>query len=99
MSECKWSRRAVLAGLAASPAALAFPRSSIAEAQQSGLSQSGLVGDIQGPTMITDPAKWPKKFAEAPMLADLVKAGQLPPVEQRMPAQPTVWQPPKQTRQ
>ena len=40
------------------------------------LSQSGLVGEIQGPTMITDPAKWPKKFTEAPMLAELVKAGQ-----------------------
>ena len=70
----------MLAGLAASPVAMEFLRSAIAEAQQSGLSQSGLVGEIQGPTMITDPAKWPKKFAEAPMLAELVKAGKLPPV-------------------
>ena len=60
---------------------------------QTSLSQSGLVGEIQGPTMITDPAKWPKKFAEAPMLAELVKAGKLPPVEQRIPAEPMVWQP------
>jgi len=94
MSDSKWSRRAVLAGLAASPAAMALLRSAIAEAQtQASLSQSGLVGDIQGPTMITDPAKWPKTFAEAPMLAELVKAGKLPPVEQRVPAEPLVWQP------
>ena len=73
MSKAKLSRRGLLAALAASPAAVEFLRSAIAEAQTS-LSQSGLVGEIQGPTIITDPAKWPKKFAEAPMLAELVKA-------------------------
>ena len=30
------------------------------------------------------------KFKEAPMLADLVKAGKLPPVDQRLPANPAV---------
>ena len=30
------------------------------------------------------------KFKEAPMLADMVKAGKLPPVEQRLPAEPLV---------
>ena len=92
MSKAKLSRRAVLAGLAASPAAMEFLRSAVAEAQTS-LSQSGLVGELQGPTIITDPAKWPKKFDEAPMLAELVKAGKLPPVEQRVPAEPLVCQP------
>ncbi len=33
------------------------------------------------------------KFAEAPMLAELVKAGTLPPVDQRLPPQPVVVQP------
>ena len=33
------------------------------------------------------------KFNEAPMLADLVKAGKLPPVEQRLPPQPQVIKP------
>ena len=61
MSEPEWSRRAVLASLAASSIAMEFLRSAVAEAQTS-LSQSGLVGEIQGPTMITDPAKWPKKL-------------------------------------
>ena len=92
MSKSELSRRGVLAALAASPVAMEFLRGAVAEAQTS-LSQSGLVGDIQGPTMITDPAKWPKKFAEAPMLAELVKAGKLPPVDQRIPAEPMVWQP------
>src|SRR5271165_550636 len=92
MSKAELSRRAMLASLAASPAAMEFLRGAVAEAQTS-LSQSGLVGEIQGPTMITDPAKWPKKFAEAPMLAEQVKAGKLPPVEQRVPSEPMVWQP------
>jgi peptide/nickel transport system substrate-binding protein len=45
------------------------------------------------PQIITDPAKTPKQFKEAPMLADLVKAGKLPPVEQRLPSEPLVIQP------
>jgi len=45
------------------------------------------------PLVITDPAKTPKQFKEAPMLADLVKAGQLPPVDQRLPNEPLVLQP------
>ncbi|MGA9063025.1 MAG: hypothetical protein WB341_15360 [Terracidiphilus sp.] len=32
------------------------------------------------------------KYREAPMLAARVAAGKLPPVEQRLPAQPFVWQ-------
>ena len=50
------------------------------------LSQSGLVGKLENPTIITDPAQWPKKFGEAPALAELVKAGKLPSVEQAHPA-------------
>lgn len=36
----------------------------------------------------------PSKFNEAPMLAEAVKAGKLPPVEQRIPANPMVIAPP-----
>ena len=57
------------------------------------LSQSGLVGQLENPTILTDPAQWPKKFQEAPELADLVKAGKLPPVEQRIPQEPMVLKP------
>src|SRR6266536_1456168 len=45
------------------------------------------------PQVITDPAKMPKQFKESPLLADQVKAGKLPPVEQRLPAEPLVLQP------
>jgi peptide/nickel transport system substrate-binding protein len=52
-----------------------------------------LIGKLEGPEIVTDPAKWPKKFAEAPMLAELVKAGKLPPVDQRIPEEPLVLKP------
>ena len=45
-----------------------------------------LVGKLEGPEIIRDVTKYPKSFKEAPMLADLVKASKLPPVEQRLPA-------------
>ena len=43
------------------------------------------IGKLEGPEIIRDVAKFPKAFKEAPMLAELVKAGKLPPVEQRLP--------------
>jgi peptide/nickel transport system substrate-binding protein len=67
--------------------------SGTALAQQPDLSQSGLVGKLENPTIITDPAQWPKKFGEAPALAELVKAGKLPAVEQRVPQEPMVIKP------
>ena len=67
--------------------------SGAAIAQQPDLSQSGLVGKLENPTIVTDPAQWPKKFGEAPALAELVKAGKLPPVEQRLPQEPMVIKP------
>ncbi|MEA2874613.1 MAG: peptide/nickel transport system substrate-binding protein [Hyphomicrobiales bacterium] len=67
--------------------------SGAAAAQQPDLSQSGLVGKLENPTLVTDPAQWPKKFGEAPALTELVKAGKLPPVEQRLPQEPMVLKP------
>lgn len=55
--------------------------------------QSELVGPLEGPTIITDPAQWPKTFKEAPALAEQVKAGTLPPVERRIPQEPMVLKP------
>ncbi len=46
---------------------------------------SELIGKLEGPEIIRDAAKFPTKFGEAPALADLVKAGKLPPVEERLP--------------
>lgn len=42
------------------------------------------------PAATEAPAVAPSKFNEAPMLAELVKAGKLPPVEERLPATPGV---------
>src|ERR1700746_2961840 len=84
------SRRGLLAAIAASPVAMAWFSEQVRAAA---LAASGLVGEVQGPTMVVDPEKWPKTFQEAPMLAERVKAGKLPPVAQRIPAEPMVWQP------
>jgi peptide/nickel transport system substrate-binding protein len=58
-----------------------------AVAGQAGAPKLGaqFIGKLEGPEIIRDVAKFPKKFAEAPMLAELVKAGKLPPVEKRLP--------------
>jgi len=62
-------------------------------AQPGGIEQSGLVGTLEGPALVTDPARMPKQFKEAPMLAEQVRAGALPPVEQRLPRDMMVVQP------
>jgi peptide/nickel transport system substrate-binding protein len=43
------------------------------------------IGKLEGPEILRDATKFPKAFKEAPMLAELVKAGKLPPVEKRLP--------------
>ena len=52
-----------------------------------------LVGKLEGYEIITDPAAMPKKFNEAPILAELVKAGKLPSVDKRLPDEPLVVKP------
>ena len=56
------------------------------------LGESGLVGKLEGARSQRD-APRPAKLGEAPMLAELVKAGKLPPVEQRVPEEPLVIKP------
>jgi peptide/nickel transport system substrate-binding protein len=67
-----------------------------AAAQSSDLAKSELVGQIEGPQLVLDPAQVPAAFHEAPMLAELVKAGKLPPVKDRLPAEPLVVKPLKE---
>ena len=75
-------------------AALGFLTATTAvHAQSAAFEQSGLVGKLEGPALILDPAKWPKAVGEAPQLAALVKEGKLPPVAQRVPLEPMVLQP------
>ncbi|MEO8753500.1 MAG: ABC transporter substrate-binding protein [Casimicrobiaceae bacterium] len=55
--------------------------------------KAGLIGKLETAAIVTDPKLIPKKFQEAPMLNVLVKAGKLPPVEQRLPSEPLVIKP------
>lgn len=65
-----------------------------AAAQAGGaLNASGLVGKPEGPELILDAAKTPAQFKEAPALAKLVAEGKLPPVKDRVPAEPLVLKP------
>src|SRR5919201_1284975 len=66
-------KRAPPAPTTAAPAAPAAPAAAPAApaAAKPGLN---LIGKLEGPTVITDPAQFPKSFKEAQMLAELVKA-------------------------
>ena len=55
--------------------------------------KSGLIGKLEGPEVVTDPANSPNVFKEAPQLAELVKAGKLPPVAERIGQDPLVIKP------
>lgn len=86
------SRRTFL-GFSAAMAAVAAPAAeALAQAVQATgqVVESGLVGKQEG---ATQSSVVPSKFKEAPQLAELVKQGKLPPVEQRIPAEPMVVKP------
>ncbi len=81
--------------MAASAAGILAATASAPLAQQSSnaIAQSGLVGKLEGAAVVTDPAAIPKAFQEAPQLAELVKAGKLPAVKDRLPSEPLVLKP------
>jgi peptide/nickel transport system substrate-binding protein len=51
------------------------------------------LGKIEGAEVITDPARFPKSYTEAPELAALVQEGKLPPVAERIGQDPLVLKP------
>src|SRR6266571_4410099 len=59
-------------------------------------SKSSLIGKLEGPEVVIDPAKLPRQLKEAPQLAALVKAGKLPPVAERIGQDPLVIKPLKE---
>jgi len=85
---------ALVAGSAALAGALP---AATASAQATGAPEAKigaqLIGKLEGPELVLDATKWPKKLAEAPMLAEMVKGGKLPPVEKRVPEEPMVVKP------
>ena len=86
------TRRTFLGATAGFAAAAAPTLDALAQAvtAKSTFDQSGLVGKLEGPSQSTT---IPTSFKEAPQLAELVKAGKLPPVAQRLPAEPLVLKP------
>lgn len=91
----KHSRRTILrAGATGVAATVALNSTSIirsAVAQDT--SVSTLVGQLEGPTFISDPELMPQSFNEAPQLSERVAQGELPPVEERIGLDPLVVQP------
>lgn len=49
------------------------------------VSGANLIGHIEGPVVVTDPALYPPTFKETPELAEMVKQGKLPPIAERLP--------------
>ena len=54
---------------------------------------AALIGTLEGPEVITDAGMMPTSFSEAPQFAELVSAGKLPPVEERIGSDPLVIKP------
>lgn len=54
-------------------------------AEPAGALGAGLVGELEGPEILSDPGQFPSSFSEAPMLSERVSAGDLPAVEDRLP--------------
>src|SRR5207244_52678 len=54
---------------------------------------AGLIRKLECSKVVLDPARYPKAFKEAPQLAELVKAGKLPPVAERIGQDPLVIRP------
>ncbi|MER8887132.1 ABC transporter substrate-binding protein [Mesorhizobium sp. M0816] len=92
--QVKMSRRRFLVGTAQLGAGAAFLSLDIAQAlgQNEGIGRS-LIGELEGPEVITDEAAWPTSFSEAPDLAARVSAGDLPPVIERIGKHPLVIKP------
>lgn len=68
-------------------------RQAVAQTPAASGAGNPLVGKLEGPEVVTDPAQFPQKFSESPQLAGLVKAGKLPPVAERLGQDPLVIKP------
>jgi peptide/nickel transport system substrate-binding protein len=79
--------------LAVALCALTVSGWTVGHAVAAGPAGSELVGKLEGPEVVSDATKVPKSFKEAPQLAELVKAGKLPPVQERVSQDPLVMKP------
>ena len=67
------------AAVATGAAGIVLPRSATEAAPAEKLGGQ-YIGKLEGPEILRDVSAFPKQFKEAPMLAELVKAGKLPPL-------------------
>ena len=78
-------RLGVMAASMTGTSGLVLPQASAQDAKPG----AHLIGKLEGPEVVTDPAQFPKSFKEAPQLAELVKGGKLPPVQERIGTMPS----------
>jgi peptide/nickel transport system substrate-binding protein len=83
-------RLGLLTAAATAAGPIAFARDGAAQAVKP---PTNLIGKLEGAEVVTDPAMIPKSFKEAPALAELVKAGKLAPVQERIGQDPLVVKP------
>ncbi len=67
------------------PTAEPVAEATAAPAEEEEALGSSLIGEIEGPQIVTDEASFPTSLAEAPMLAEMVAAGTLPAEADRLP--------------
>jgi len=77
---------------AAKPTTAAAPATGAKPAAAPDRPERQFIGKWEGPEIL-DEAKRPAKLGQAPMLVQMVSAGQLPPVEQRLPEEPMIVKP------
>ena len=87
MTQPQLGRRGVMAGALA-----LLGGGALAQSGDSGISRE-LIGKLEGPEVVIDPALWPKQFQEAPMLVARVASGAMPPVAKRLGTDPLVIKP------
>ncbi len=86
--------RLALLAVSAAPTPIVLARPARAQGAKAGAS---LIGKLEGAEVVTDPALYPKSLKEAPPLAELVRAGKLPPVQERIGQDPLVVKPLRET--
>src|SRR5262249_2477624 len=83
-------RLGLLTAVGAAAGPIAFAPDGAAQAMKP---PTNLIGKLEGAEVVTDPAMIPKSFKEAPALAELVKTGKLPAVQERIGQDPLVVKP------
>jgi peptide/nickel transport system substrate-binding protein len=93
MERIKYSRRQFIGQVAAVGGGAVLLGACTSNSAPSSAGGGFALPPIEGPTVITDPAQFPAKFAESPDFAKLVASGKLPAVAERIGQDPLVFKP------